>query len=502
MPARLAWEYPSGSSQVRIYRSTSQHDINKSANLVATVNSPTVQYDDADPDVTLAGLYYYIEPVNPNTVPDAKSKNLPLPANLLTDTAGIADATVRLNTIQACMSGHRLDFANNIFWAKGIRYVSFPAIPNASVVRNSVGTARTVAGAVTKFTANQPRRTDMGLLVESARTNYLLHSEDFTNAAWTKTDVTVGGDNIASPDGTINAELLTEGTAGNATVLQGPSGLTADATFAFSRFIKHSNTPWVKLWIGNGANQLHAWFNISTGAVGTSSVSGTAVLTSVSIEAFQNGWYRCVVVGSIGSGATQIDFHTFSASADNSNTRVNNAARYEWGTQIEEGTFATSYIPTTTVAVTRPADLISVTSLSMAWPMMLFCEFTRTRDTDQDEILAELTTSADLVTSELYVNDSDAHVLSFIEAVANSEVTGATVIGTSKAALRTATNSVRSARGGTLGTAVTTAASPGTTTKLFIGTEHDLSSSLNGYLKNLFVLPRLINDAGLQLHTA
>lgn len=199
----------------------------------------------------------------------------------------------------------------------------------------------------------------LGYLPEGARTNLLLRSEEFDNASWSKTDTTVTANSIASPDGTTSADLLTEGTAGTAVTTQSVTA-TADATYAVTRFLKRGNHDWVELHFNNGANIVRGWFNLNTGAVGATAVGGTGSATAIRIKAYPSGWYRCELVGSVGSATTAILSGSFSASANNSTTRVNNATRYEWGAGFENNvSFASSYIPTTNATVTRNADVLT-----------------------------------------------------------------------------------------------------------------------------------------------
>ena len=46
------------------------------------------------------------------------------------------------------------------------------------------------------------------LLLEPQRTNLFTYSEDFSNADWSKTNVTLVSDNGVSPDGTSNSDLI------------------------------------------------------------------------------------------------------------------------------------------------------------------------------------------------------------------------------------------------------------------------------------------------------
>lgn len=184
------------------------------------------------------------------------------------------------------------------------------------------------------------------------RTNLCLQSETFDNATWTKTDVTVTADSTAAPNGATTADTLTEGTAGTATTVQNVTGLVASTFYTWSVYLKRSNGQWVKLWIGNGGNQIMGWFDIQNGVAGAGGVAGTGVVRTPVIQAVGNGWYRCSVAGNLGS-PTDADFHIISASANSSDTRVNNDARFAWGAQVEKGAEPTRYIPTIAAAQTE-----------------------------------------------------------------------------------------------------------------------------------------------------
>jgi hypothetical protein len=199
----------------------------------------------------------------------------------------------------------------------------------------------------------------LGYLAEGARTNLCIRNEAMGDVAWTQTDITVTANNTTAPDGAVTADLITEGSAGTSNTIQNFTG-TADANYAVSRFLKFGNTAWVRLVMLNGANEARAWFNIQTGVVGTSSVAGTGAVVAARITAYPSGWYRVELVGSVGSGATDISVQLRSAAADASAVRVNGATRFDWGSQYENNvSFASSYMPTAGVSFTRNADVLT-----------------------------------------------------------------------------------------------------------------------------------------------
>lgn len=87
-----------------------------------------------------------------------------------------------------------------------------------------------------------------------------------------------------------------------------------------------------------------------------------SIRTSAAMCYLSSGLYRVTIVGAI-PATTGYYPQLNSASADSSDTRVNNATYYAGYWQLEAGPFATSYIPTTTATVTRAAD---ITSLAIA----------------------------------------------------------------------------------------------------------------------------------------
>jgi hypothetical protein len=200
-----------------------------------------------------------------------------------------------------------------------------------------------------------------GLLIEEQRTNLLTYSQDFTNAAWIKTDTTaaknqVGFDGIAN-----NACLMTEGSAGIASTYQSTT-VSAGATVTWSVYAKRGNNDWFSLVIGgpsftNGAN---AWFNIATGAVGVTSARGAGTNISSSIQSIGNGWYRCSVTCTPDASYTNALAYLHCTVANGNAAVVAGATYILQGAQLEAGAFATSYIPTVASQVTRAADNASM----------------------------------------------------------------------------------------------------------------------------------------------
>ena len=197
------------------------------------------------------------------------------------------------------------------------------------------------------------------LLVEPQRTNLVLYSEQFDNAGWGKSGVTITANNTTSPDGTSNADLVTTTNATSHELLQSKI-VTGVHTCSF--YVKKNNSQ--TFYINMYSNGWTAYFNLNNGTV--SSVVGSGVTANVTNAG--NGWYRCSITFTSVSSEIQLGFldTVYTGVAGNPWTIPTSVGTsgWVWGAQLEAGSYATSYIPTTSAAVTRNADVISKTGIS------------------------------------------------------------------------------------------------------------------------------------------
>ena len=118
---------------------------------------------------------------------------------------------------------------------------------------------------------------------------------------------------------------------------------------------KQGTVAWLGLGFDNNAAADGAYFNLGSGAIGT-----VAAGTTATIQTLQNGWYRCTVTKTYSSANHYLSFEVHSANAQSITWNAAGTENiYVFGGQSEAGAFPTSYIPTTTVAVPRSADVMS-----------------------------------------------------------------------------------------------------------------------------------------------
>lgn len=221
-----------------------------------------------------------------------------------------------------------------------------------------------VASGSPRFYYDPVTGTADGYLPEAIGINIEQRHNDFNNAWWTKTDTTVTSAAILGPDGTVSLDLITEGSAGTASVQGTNRAITADVSQAVQRVFKRGNHDWVFLFCqdSTSANAVGCYFNLGTGAVGTATNTGTASAAAGTIKALPNGLFLCTVTGIVGGGFTSARVTTRSASADNSATRVANGTRYETGAMHEDNvTEPSSLIQTVGASLQRNADVLSYT---------------------------------------------------------------------------------------------------------------------------------------------
>lgn len=213
----------------------------------------------------------------------------------------------------------------------------------------------------TDISGNQiPSTTLLGYQAQGARTNSIPESQTFDSATWGKNDAACAGGSInavVAPDGTLTGDKLTEASTTNGQHFAAQSVDLADGSVTFSVYAKAAERSWITLYSGVATHA--AWFDVTNGVVGTVG----AGLTSATIQDAGNGWWRCSI-SSTQTGVGAVTRGIYLANADNSNSYVGVVGNglYLWGAQLELGSFASSYIPTTTLAVARNADVEAVST--------------------------------------------------------------------------------------------------------------------------------------------
>lgn len=214
----------------------------------------------------------------------------------------------------------------------------------------------------------------LGVLIEEQRTNLLPYSEQFDNAAWTKSRATVTANAVISPDGTTTADKLVPSVdAGTHRVYQ--FGITHGVlrTYAYTCYLKAGEYTFARLAITDAteADAAYCRFNLSDGTLdGSAIASGTFSAASASVVDVGNGWYRCMLVATC--DATEATVASWVASGNttagaNSFAGDTTSGIYVWGAQLEAGAFPTSYIPTVASQVTRAADQVSILTSAFAY---------------------------------------------------------------------------------------------------------------------------------------
>jgi hypothetical protein len=200
------------------------------------------------------------------------------------------------------------------------------------------------------------------LLLEPQRTNSMLYSQAINSWAF-KTELTITDNNTISPDGTQNASYIQQTTGGNAVTFQSQNvNVTTGQIQTISFFAKAKEVTSVSFRLGgvtgwSGGVRPTFTCDLTNGTI--TLIAGTATVSSQNIG---NGWYRFVIVTSAVLITTTTTLQTPTGAVFSPNS---GDGFYLWGVQWEQNaTYPTTYIPTTTAAVTRIADAASKTGVS------------------------------------------------------------------------------------------------------------------------------------------
>lgn len=311
----------------------------------------------------------------------------------------------------------------------------------------------------------------LGMLIEESRANLLTYSNIFTSwSAFGTSNITPNSD--IAPDGTMTATM--QASAANNGVQISTSGISANTTYTYSIYAKAQTATSIRL---------------SYATSGGTVVSGLQDISISSGSPVGNGWYRVAYTFTTGAGNTSLTVRAQTSST---------GAYLMFGAQLEAGSFATSYIPTTTASVTRVADVVKLTGSALTTfqgsSSSAVLESNLLSATNGRFLLGYSTTSgAFAVTNNTIINNYDA--LSSPTSITVTAGSGGLTSVCRVAAGYDATTRTLVFNNGTLGT---TNARGTTITAANIGSLTNGNSIANGWYRSLAFYSQRLPDAVLK----
>jgi hypothetical protein len=241
-----------------------------------------------------------------------------------------------------------------------------PSIDGYTTVRNSIKRVEASSGLIVQIPINtiafdfNATGDNMGVLSEQSVVNQLLRSEDFTTT-WTNQGSTDTANTDIAPTGNQTADTVTGDGTNTSVYVQQSITVSGAGAYSFSVFAKAGTHNTIRLSMANYAGG-------SGNTIGFDLTNGTFTGgTNGRIDAYPNGWYRCImyytIVGGDVAGQARINISK-TAGTNNWDTAAdsNGKSVLLWGAQLELLQPVSSYISTVGSTVTRLDDVISKTS--------------------------------------------------------------------------------------------------------------------------------------------
>ena len=328
------------------------------------------------------------------------------------------------------------------------------------------------------------------LLLEPSSTNLVTFSEDFSQTDWIKTGASININQIISPNGSLSADELAEG-SGNGTHYVYDGAGTIGNVETLSVFAKKNTRSFIALQGGNSS----CYYGLEDGTVSNETNS------TGKIEDFGNDWFRCSMTFTRASNTNNYIYVAISQGqafyqGDGS------SSVYIWGAQLEQQSYATSYIPTAGTTITRAAETCNNSKPSVnSTEGVLFVDYASLSNSGNYRMI---TLSDGTTSNRIFIafRQNTGYIYYFVivgGSTSASYITSTTSLNFSKVALKWKANDFAFYVNGTLVHTDTSGStfSAGTLTTLQFNEGDGAAFEFYGKIKGLAVYNEALTDAQL-----
>ena len=344
----------------------------------------------------------------------------------------------------------------------------------------------------------------LGLLVEEARTNLVTYSEDFSNVQWAPVRTAPLALDSAGPDGKSNSavKLLDNSAGGTGTVyLRDTVTVSTSTTYTESVYAKADQLSQLLMYANAFTTPQNNGFvfDLSNGTY--SAYSGTPSMTAA-MQSVGNGWYRCSITFTTDATDTSGQVQMYLYKDNGVQVPLDGTSSILlFGAQFEQGSFPTSYIPTSGSTVTRAADIATLAVSEFGYNQdqgSVVVEFDHNDLNDEStQYLLSSTSSSRFI----YNNANSQNWQAFD---GQSALPFGNVLGNGlpvKLGLGMGSSESSSINNGVLQNTTNATPQDNVGSLLYFGLRYNGANSLNGHIKSVQYYPLRLSNAQLQALT-